>query len=70
VEALLNSEYKDVVAFNVDYDTSQALRKEMNVAKQATLILFRGEKEIARLSFKSDDASIQEFLSHAPPPAR
>lgn len=65
VNALLNSEYKDVIAFNVDYDTNVPLRQEMKVLKQATLILFRGDKETARLSFVSDDASIREFFGHA-----
>ena len=65
VNALLNSDYRDVLAFNVDYDSNLALRKEMNVLKQATLIMFRGKKEIARLTFQSDDASIREFFSHA-----
>ncbi|MCC7241525.1 MAG: thioredoxin family protein [Acidobacteria bacterium] len=65
IEALLNTEYKNVVAFNVDYDTNVPLRKEMHVLKQATLIMFRGDKEIARLSFQSDDASIRQFFAHA-----
>lgn len=68
IEALLNSDYKQVVAFNVDYDTNVPLRKEMNVLKQATLIMYRGETEVARLSFKSDDASMQEFFAHAKTP--
>lgn len=67
VEALLGTEYRDVVAFNVDYDTNVPLRKEMGVLRQATLILFKGSKEIARLEFKSDDASLREFFSHAHP---
>ena len=52
----------------MDYDTNVPLRKEMNVLKQATLIMYRGETEVARLSFKSDDASMQEFFAHAKTP--
>jgi hypothetical protein len=53
------------VAFKVDYDTNKALRQEMNVTKQSTLILYRGTKELGRLSYKSDDASIDELFTHA-----
>jgi thioredoxin 1 len=65
VLAHLNNDAKDVVAFKVDYDTNKALRQEMNVTKQSTLILYRGTKELGRLSYKSDDASIDELFTHA-----
>ena len=65
VKARLNSEHKDVVAFRVDYDSNVALRKKLNVEKQSTLILYQGTKEVARLSYKSDDESIAQFFSHA-----
>jgi thioredoxin 1 len=65
VLAHLNNDAKNVVAFKVDYDTNKALRQEMNVAKQSTLILYRGKQELGRLSYKSDDASIDELFTHA-----
>jgi thioredoxin 1 len=65
VRAHLNGAHKTVVAFKVDYDSNMALRKELKVDKQSTLILYQGMKEIARLSYKSDDKSIAEFFSHA-----
>jgi thioredoxin 1 len=65
IQAHLDGDAKQVVALKVDYDTNKALRQEMNVAKQSTLILFQGAKEVARLSYKSDDASIDELFSHA-----
>lgn len=65
VRAHLNGAHKDVVAFKVDYDTNLALRKELKVDKQSTLILYHGMTEVARLSYKSDDDSIAEFFSHA-----
>jgi thioredoxin 1 len=64
VQAHLDHDAKQVVALKVDYDTNKALRQEMNVSKQSTLILFQGTKEVARLSYKSDDASIDELFSH------
>ena len=64
VLAHLNGDAKDVVALKVDYDTNMELRKEMNVVKQSTLILYSGNKEVARLSYKSDDASIDDLFKH------
>jgi thiol-disulfide isomerase/thioredoxin len=65
VKAHLNGAYKNVVAFKVDYDSNMALRKELKVDKQSTLILYQGMKEVARLSYKSDDESIAQFFNHA-----
>jgi thioredoxin 1 len=65
VLAHLNNDAKQVVAFKVDYDTNKPLRQEMNVTKQSTLILYQGTKEVARVVYKSDDASIDELFSHA-----
>jgi thioredoxin 1 len=65
VLAHLNGDHKNVVAFKVDYDSNPALRKELKVDKQSTLILYQGMKEVARLSYKSDDESIAEFFTHA-----
>ena len=39
--------------------------QELKVDKQSTLILYQGMKEVARLSYKSDDQSIAQFFSHA-----
>ena len=65
VAARLAGPASHVVAFKADYDTSTALRAEMKVQKQSTLILFEGTTEVARLSYKSDDASIDAFFEHA-----
>ncbi len=64
VLAHLNGDARDVVAFKVDYDSSTELRKEMKVEKQSTLILYDGTKEVARLAYKSDDASIDGLFEH------
>ena len=65
VLAHLNGDHTDIVAFKIDYDTNLGLRKEMKVDKQSTLILYHGAAELARLSYKSDTASIDELFSHA-----
>ena len=65
VTSHLNGDARNVVAFKVDYDSNTALRKALAVEKQSTLIMYQGRTEVARLSYKSDDASIAEFFSHA-----
>jgi len=44
VKAQLNGDHKNIVAFKVDYDSNGPLRKDMNVDKQSTLILFSGHE--------------------------
>jgi thiol-disulfide isomerase/thioredoxin len=61
----LNGDAKNVVAFKVDYDSNEMLRKDMMVEKQSTLILAQGMKEIARISYVSDDASLDAFFAKA-----
>jgi thiol-disulfide isomerase/thioredoxin len=58
----LNGMYTDIVPFKVDYDSNQALRAEMNVTRQSTVIVYRGAKEIGRLSYTSDDAAIDDLF--------
>jgi thioredoxin 1 len=65
VKARLNGDFRHVVAFRVDYDSNAALRKAMGVQKQSTLILFQGAKEVARLSYTSEDKAIDELFAHA-----
>jgi thioredoxin 1 len=49
LEGLINQkEYKDFVAFKIDFDKSAELKKALKVTKQSTLIVFKGEKEVAR----------------------
>jgi len=67
LRALLNGEYTHVIPLMVDYDSNAALRKEMSVQKQSTVILFQGEKELARISYTSDDEAIRGLFAHAKP---
>jgi thioredoxin 1 len=58
----LNGMYTGIVPFKVDYDSNQALRREMNVTRQSTVIVYRGANEVARLSYTSDDAAIDDLF--------
>jgi thioredoxin-like negative regulator of GroEL len=61
----LNGMSTSVVALKVDYDSNQMLRTQMKVTRQSTVIVYRGAKEIARLSYTSDDAAIDELFRKA-----
>jgi thioredoxin 1 len=46
----------------VDYDSSDDLKKKLNVTKQSTLIIFKGEKEVARSIGVTDPKAICELI--------
>ena len=46
----------------VDYDKERDLKSKLKVRTQSTLIVFRGDKEVARLAGKSDEKSLKEAI--------
>lgn len=60
---LKQDKFSKLVAFNVDYDTSSELQSKLGVSRQSTLILYKGEKEIARSIGEVSEESIAQFLS-------
>jgi thiol-disulfide isomerase/thioredoxin len=46
----------------VDYDKERDLKNKLNVRTQSTLIVLKGDKEVARLAGKSDEKSLKEAL--------
>jgi len=46
----------------VDYDKERDLKNKLGVRTQSTLIVFKGEKEVARLAGKTDEKSLKEAL--------
>jgi thiol-disulfide isomerase/thioredoxin len=46
----------------VDFDKERDLKNKLNVRTQSTLIVFKGDKEVARLAGKSDEKSLKEAL--------
>jgi thioredoxin len=57
--------YKNLVAFDVDFDTSKALLRKLHVAQQSTLIVYKGKKEMGRSTGDTDAASIEALLAKA-----
>lgn len=41
-------EFEKVVVLVADFDTESALKKALRVAQQSTIVVFKGEKEVAR----------------------
>jgi thioredoxin 1 len=65
IASRLSGAFSHVIPFRVDYDSNQMLRAQMNVARQSTVILYRGATEIGRLSYTSEDAAIDQLFGHA-----
>lgn len=49
----------------VDYDKERALKQSLKVRTQSTLIVYRGDKETARLAGETDEASLRAALKSA-----
>lgn len=57
--------FKDLVSFNIDFDTQKDLLQKFNVQKQSTLIVFTGKQEIGRSTGDFNAASIEALLGKA-----
>ena len=63
INAAMNSpEFKDVVFFEVDYDTQRKHVKFFNGKLQSTIIIFKAGKEIDRTIAERDPGELQAFL--------
>ena len=57
--------FKNMVRFNVDFDSQKDLLRKFNVQKQSTLIAFKGKQESARSTGDTAAASIEALLAKA-----
>jgi thiol-disulfide isomerase/thioredoxin len=57
--------FKDVVRFNVDFDSQKDLLRKFKVQKQSTLIAFKGKQEAGRSTGDTNAASIEALLAKA-----
>ena len=55
--------FKDMVAFNVDYDSQKDVLKRFNVQRQSTLVVFKGNQEAGRSVADTNPASIEALLA-------
>jgi thioredoxin 1 len=55
--------FKDVVRFNIDFDSQKDLLRKFDVRMQSTLIAFKGGKEAGRSTGVTDAAAIEGLLA-------
>lgn len=64
LESVLKQQgFENVVALKADYDKEMDLKKELQVMKQSTLLVFKGGKEVGRAMGLTDEAEIKKLLS-------
>ena len=57
--------FKELVSFNIDFDSQKDLLRKFNVQKQSTLIVFKGKQEAGRSTGDTNAASIEALLTRA-----
>ncbi|MFZ5692083.1 MAG: thioredoxin family protein [Pseudomonadota bacterium] len=57
--------FKNLVAFNVDYDSQKDVLRKLNVQRQSTLIVFKGKQEAGRSVADTNPASIEALVAKA-----
>ena len=53
---------KELVSFNIDFDTQKDLLKTFGVQKQSTLIVFKGKQEMGRSTGVTDPQAITALV--------
>lgn len=57
--------FKNLVSFNIDFDSQKDLLRRFGVRMQSTLIVFKGNKETGRSTGDTNPASIGALLAKA-----
>jgi thioredoxin 1 len=57
--------FKELVSFDIDFDSQKDLLKKFGVQKQSTLIVFKGKREEGRSTGVTDAKAIDTLLSKA-----
>ncbi len=55
--------FKDLIAFQVDFDSQKDLLRKLGVSMQSTLIVFKGSREVGRSTGDTNASSIEGLLS-------
>jgi thioredoxin 1 len=56
------AKFKDLVAFEIDFDSQKDLLRRFRVTTQSTLISFKGSKEVGRSTGDTNASSIEALL--------
>lgn len=54
--------FKDLIVFQIDFDTQKDLLRKFDVRMQSTLISYKGAKEVGRSTGDTNAASIEALL--------
>jgi thioredoxin 1 len=61
--AIADPRYSNLLILELNYDGQKPEWRALNVRKQATLIAYRGRRELGRIEFKTDKAQINALLA-------
>lgn len=61
----IEKEHPDLVVYDVDFDTAKAALRQFRVQHQSTLIVFKGQKEVARSTGETDPAPLRSLVAKA-----
>lgn len=61
----IEKEHPDLIVYEIDFDSAKDVLKRFRVQYQSTLIVFRGQKELARSTGETDPASIGSMVAKA-----
>jgi thiol-disulfide isomerase/thioredoxin len=64
-ELMQSPEFKDYTMFIVDFDKDTDVLKRFHVAKQSTMIVFRGKTEVGRSVGDTQRASLEALMLKA-----
>lgn len=64
-DSLKSDKTLNITVLVADYDTEKALKKQLGVRVQSTLVVFRGKQETARLAGDTAEAKIRSALQTA-----
>ena len=56
------NEFQGVVAFVADYDSSSELKKQMKITGQSTIVVFKGDREVARSMGVTAESELRSLL--------
>ena len=66
VESLLQEpKMKKVTLFSADFDTEQALKKQLRVVQQSTFVVFKNGKEVGRSTGETSKSTIAALFDKA-----
>ncbi|OKO82165.1 thioredoxin family protein [Bradyrhizobium sp. AS23.2] len=61
----IEKEHPDLVVYDVDFDTAKDVLRQFRVQHQSTLIVFKGQREVARSIGETDPAPLRSLVAKA-----